>query len=539
MVSSMASTGVRCFFFLVIGVFQVGCSNSPISYETKAFTIEDGRQRMNRIVNEHRDDVIWLSNFFEKMPKGGDIHHHLTGSIHPQDLLSLRVDYSAYIYDEAKRSVLRRPVGNYVDRSKPDGKVLSSILDDESFQLSVLDAWTMEGADKDVLSSSDHFFNTFSKFKSITQDHPSRVLSRIRAIAKADKVGYLETMVRNSTVQRRANELASGLNFGESAGGEEFERSYRLLFDQGFEEIVEENIRLLESVLSDSNSELNCEESNAEPGCDVLVRFQTYAIRLLPNSVVFSQLMLAFETVNRSDLVVGVNMVAREDSESSLENYSEQMRMVAFFRAKFPNVKVSLHAGELVDSLVGSSNMTFHMTEAIKLAGVDRVGHGLSLLSETDHLELLQSMANDKRVVEVLLSSNNQIFQFDLDRHPLPVYLAAGVPVVLATDDLGILNTSMTEQFVLAVHHFDVVDYIMIRTMLHNSLEYSFLSGDSLWVDGDYNHVRSSCLGSFMEVSLACKKQLTSSEKMSTQWKLEKALRAFEVDVLFEKDRLH
>ncbi len=42
------------------------------------------------------------------------------------------------------------------------------------------------------------------------------------------------------------------------------------------------------------------------------------------------------------------------------------------------------------------------------------------------------------------------------DAHPNTLYLKAGVPAVIASDDPGVLRTSLTEQYVLFVHRYQV-----------------------------------------------------------------------------------
>jgi adenosine deaminase len=50
---------------------------------------------------------------------------------------------------------------------------------------------------------------------------------------------------------------------------------------------------------------------------------------------------------------------------------------------------------------------------------------------------LLAEMRTRPVVVEINLSSNNIILGVHGKNHPLATYLAAGVPVVLSTDDAG------------------------------------------------------------------------------------------------------
>ena len=73
-------------------------------------------------------------------------------------------------------------------------------------------------------------------------------------------------------------------------------------------------------------------------------------------------------------------------------------------------------------------------------------------------------------------SSNRQILGVDPVGHPLVDYLAAGVPVVLATDDPGLMLSDLRQQFALAARN-DAVSYRTLKTFAIDSITYSFLPG--------------------------------------------------------------
>jgi len=112
------------------------------------------------------------------------------------------------------------------------------------------------------------------------------------------------------------------------------------------------------------------------------------------------------------------------------------------------------------------------------------------------------------------------------------VYLAQNVPIIIATDDPGILRTDLTEQFVLCASWYSEVGYRDIKRFVRNSLEFSFLSGDSVWASGmGYSQIAAACaedtLGT-QEPSTLCKDFLEKSEKAMLQWQIEGDLMAFE-----------
>ena len=77
-------------------------------------------------------------------------------------------------------------------------------------------------------------------------------------------------------------------------------------------------------------------------------------------------------------------------------------------------------------------------------------------------------------MVEINLSSNAIILGVHGKNHPLATYLAAGVPVVLSTDDAGVSRINMTNEYFRAVHD-QGLDYPTLKSIARNALIHSFL----------------------------------------------------------------
>jgi adenosine deaminase len=58
--------------------------------------------------------------------------------------------------------------------------------------------------------------------------------------------------------------------------------------------------------------------------------------------------------------------------------------------------------------------------------------------------------------------------------HPLPTYLAAGVPVVLSTDDAGVSRINLTNEYLRAARDYGL-SYRTLKAIARNALTYSFL----------------------------------------------------------------
>jgi adenosine deaminase len=78
-------------------------------------------------------------------------------------------------------------------------------------------------------------------------------------------------------------------------------------------------------------------------------------------------------------------------------------------------------------------------------------------------------------VVEINLTSNDVILGVRGKDHPLPAYRAAGVPLVLSTDDAGVSRIDLTHEYVRAARDYRL-GYRDLKELARNSLTYSFLS---------------------------------------------------------------
>jgi adenosine deaminase CECR1 len=65
----------------------------------------------------------------------------------------------------------------------------------------------------------------------------------------------------------------------------------------------------------------------------------------------------------------------------------------------------------------------------------------------------------------------------DLDAHPFIEYLRFGIPVCLNTDDSGVWDSNLTDEYVLASRHYRLT-WSEIVQLGRNSLEHSFAQPD-------------------------------------------------------------
>ena len=194
----------------------------------------------------------------------------------------------------------------------------------------------------------------------------------------------------------------------------------------------------------------------------VTVRFQCTALRFAPDAEQRVERLYEFVDTHR-DLWVGLNLAGIEENGQGFP-----LRFLETFRAlrrRHPEVPLSIHAGEM-------DGPDSHIRDTL-LLGASRIGHGVNLIQDPATLLLLQQTR--RVLVEVNLISN-RLLQYtpDLTKHPFPEYLRTGVPVCLNTDDRGMWDSNLTDEYYTAVTTFNLT-WDEIVQLGRNSLQYSFV----------------------------------------------------------------
>ncbi|MDH6125416.1 adenosine deaminase [Kitasatospora sp. GP82] len=461
-----------------------------------------------------------LRTFFHDLPKGGDLHNHLSGAVSTELLLQLAVEDGLCI-DSSSFTALPPPCPA---TSRPAADTTS----DEAFRLQVIRAWSMQDFVPGAESGHDHFFATFGKFGEASWRHPGRMLSEVADTAATQHQSYLETMLTPASSGAAA--LAAKVGYDS-----DFDRLRdKLLADGGIDTLVRQAGSDADRAMAEFRTTSKCDTDTPAPGCAMTIRFISQASRASTPERVFTQLLLGMELAERDPRFVAVNLVQPEDYQASLQNYDLQMRMLDYLHGKYPDAHITLHAGELVPGLVKPEDLTFHIREAVLTGHAERIGHGVDVTHEEPYKELLRTLAERHIMIEVPLTSNEQILGVSGPAHPFPLYRKYGVPVALATDDPGVERIDITDEYRKAAARYDLT-YRDLKNLARTSLEYAFLPGGSLWASRDGFRPVPECAkdrpGSDRP-SRRCAQLLAHSPKAALEWREERAFTAFEADVL-------
>jgi adenosine deaminase len=189
-------------------------------------------------------------------------------------------------------------------------------------------------------------------------------------------------------------------------------------------------------------------------------------------AAVFRALILAFALAEQDPRFVGVNIVQPEDWPVARADYDLHMAMFRFLAQRHPGVAVSMHAGELAFGRRAACRSC-----AIISARPWLRARGASAMAWTSPMRIRAAQRwpawREGVAVEINLTSNAVILGVKGAEHPLELYRRHGVPVVLATDDEGVLRTDLTREYQRAVQEHGL-GYADLKAVSRASLEYSF-----------------------------------------------------------------
>jgi len=107
-----------------------------------------------------RNNEALLTAFFQQMPKGGDLHHHFSGSIYAEPLLERAIAEDFYLNLETMQVAKNKPSnGNWETFSSLKNKGQLAF-----YQQQVMQTWSAKDYNGVSVPSDDLFFDSFDKF---------------------------------------------------------------------------------------------------------------------------------------------------------------------------------------------------------------------------------------------------------------------------------------------------------------------------------------------------------------------------------------
>ncbi len=458
----------------LIPVFAEGASSAEHNLKTT-------RAHYAKLINSTPQKLAELTLFTTMMPKGGDLHHHYTGAIYVETYLDWVDAQNLCIYTKTIPGTKAQKYRVGDSKQSPDPQDTSlcisgtAVRQNNSFYRELLSLWS----DKDFgnhyheqLAPDQQFFNTFGYFGPASAYDYNKGLQSLKQRAISENLGYLETMLRGAPSVAEGTELSAKLeqafaSLNEQSTPQEITSVLKQAFDW-----LENDPKTASNIASYVNA-ATAAAANLDDE-QFTVRFQAYVSRNSSPAAVFSGLYASFLAATQSPLIVGINIVGPENGYVAMKDYHLHMEMIGFLKKTYPNTKLALHAGELTLGMVPPEGLRFHIQEAVNLAGANRIGHGVDIPYESNTPQLLRTMKSKDVAVEINLTSNAFILGVQNDAHPLPLYIKAGVPFVISTDDAGVSRNNLSGEYMLFASRYKPT-YDQIKAASYRSIRYSFL----------------------------------------------------------------
>jgi len=487
----------------------------------------------------HQNPLL-LESFLRAMPKGGELHMHLSGAVYAETFIRQAAEDHMCIDPASYAIVASQTAGGCATGQVP----AESAFSNPGLYSKLVDTFSMRAFVPSAgISGHDHFFAVFPLFEAIPRSRWPEWVDEVAARAASQNENYLEIM--NTPQMAQTNQLALQIDWPtDPAATPDFALARKQLLAQGLQNAIPGIRKEIADFDAARRAMEHCGTSAAAPACGVDTRFIFQVLRTYPTQTdfahtpqaVFSQILLGFETVAAEQAsghpyYVGINLVQPEDAYISMRDYTLQMKMIEYLHTLYPTVHISLHAGELAPGLVPPDGLRFHIRQAVELAHAERIGHGVDVMHENNPDALLAEMARKHILVEINLTSNDVILGVTGIHHPLPEYLAAHVPVALSTDDEGVSRIDLTHEYLRASTEYGLT-YRELKQMARASLEHSFLPGDDLWSAPDtFLRIVAPCSGQRVGAATptaACSSFLAANPRAAAQWELESRYRVFE-----------
>ena len=292
--------------------------------------------RTAKYLESARNSPVALLDFLERMPKGGDLHHHLTGAVYAESYIDYAVEDGLCI-DQLAATLSAPPCDPAAGRVPA-----AQALTDFPLRNHVIDSWSIRNFvpapdDRDV---RHHFFAAFGKFDPVASKHWGEMLAEVVHRASLQNEIYLETMLTPD--QGEATKLGRTLEWND-----DFAAMRSRLLSGGMNQVVADGRKNLDDAETKRRAFLGCAGAAPDVGCGVTLRFQNQVLRAFPKEEVFAQMLAGFEIANSDPRVVAVNLVQSQDEYRALHDFDLHMRMLDYFHGIYPNVHIALHAGEL------------------------------------------------------------------------------------------------------------------------------------------------------------------------------------------------
>ena len=316
------------------------------------------------------------------MPKGADLHMHLSGAIYAETFIADAARDGLCVAPVERGNTARGPsVRTRCTSCRRAGKAndcaagqvpVSDALKNQALYDLLVDSFSMRAFVPPRPSTATTSSSRPSGAWRAEGSTAGEWLDEVATRAAAQNEQYLEIMqTPPSRTPRSSATRSDGPTASENTvDSAELAELRDQLFAAGLRDEVavdqQRTLRTRRSRATRDRARNPARQSAATPGrAHVQIHFLYQVLRGFPPQQVFAQTLLGFEVASADPDVVGINFVMPEDGCVSMRDYHLQMQMLDYLHSVYPKVHISLHAGELAPGMVPPAGLSFHIREAI------------------------------------------------------------------------------------------------------------------------------------------------------------------------------
>lgn len=169
--------------------------------------------------------------------------------------------------------------------------------------------------------------------------------------------------------------------------------------------------------------------------------------------------------LSKPAMLVGLDLADNEECDAK--------PFLPYFKmAKAAGLKLTLHAGEMP-----TEKSIMNIKEAVEIFQVDRVGHGIQAINSNEICELLIK----KQIPLEICPTSNYLTQgvSAIQAHPVRKLWEKGVLLTLNTDDPGIFNIDLSNEYKVVYENFNFTEK-EFKKMNKYAFEKSFIAPEIL-----------------------------------------------------------
>src|SRR6266704_697633 len=237
----------------------------------------EGERRGTLNLEAARTNPLQLRDFLKKMPKGADLHNHLSGAVYAESWIRAAAEDHLCV-ETAKFAFVKPQAGSSGGPEQPacgDGKVpAANAFKDQELYDALVDAFSMRGfVPSPGVTGHDHFFDTFTKFGGTDHRHIGEWIDEVATRAAAQNEQYLELMHTPDFSHTAA--IAKEIGWRDDLA------------------VAKSGVDQAEELRAKRE---HCGQADAAAACGVQIRYLCQVLRGFPKEQVFAQTLMCFET---------------------------------------------------------------------------------------------------------------------------------------------------------------------------------------------------------------------------------------------------